>query len=374
MRETLRRGLRSRSADRADRRRGGRHRPGSGPRHGGGRDCGWLGARDVLRLRTGLQIVAAATSATGAALIALLARGSDPWLLVWVVGCGVIGADVGPAVAIGPRDDRRVRTPGVGAAATLGIGAGAGATMGLVVGELDATRRARSLLAARPRVPCWARPAGPWRAPASAASAAPVWPGSGGARERPAARTRAQAAERHPARPARGGDRRGCRPARSRTRAGVNQALVFYHFGSVGELVEAACRQACDDSVDFYRERFASVGSLVELLEVGRAAARARARCGQRGDDGPADGRRPAGRDARPRRPLCHGGVDSADRGSGPPCARAAACWPRSPTPPVRPARSAPASSASSSTTVSTRPAAVPPSTRCGGSVCWRRW
>ncbi len=54
------------------------------------------------------------------------------------------------------------------------------------------------------------------------------------------------------------------------TRAGVNQALVFYHFGSVGELVEAACRQACDDSVAFYRERFAAVGSLVELLDVGQ--------------------------------------------------------------------------------------------------------
>lgn len=53
-------------------------------------------------------------------------------------------------------------------------------------------------------------------------------------------------------------------------RAEVNQALVFYHFGTVGELVETACRQACDDSVEFYRERFASVGSLVELLEVGQ--------------------------------------------------------------------------------------------------------
>ncbi|WP_375482758.1 TetR/AcrR family transcriptional regulator [uncultured Jatrophihabitans sp.] len=53
-------------------------------------------------------------------------------------------------------------------------------------------------------------------------------------------------------------------------RAGVNQALVFYHFNSVGELVETACRRACDDSVLFYREQFAAVGSLAELLEVGR--------------------------------------------------------------------------------------------------------
>jgi AcrR family transcriptional regulator len=53
-------------------------------------------------------------------------------------------------------------------------------------------------------------------------------------------------------------------------RAKVNQALVFYHFGSVGELVDAACRQAVDDSADFYREQFATVSSLGELLTVGR--------------------------------------------------------------------------------------------------------
>jgi AcrR family transcriptional regulator len=53
-------------------------------------------------------------------------------------------------------------------------------------------------------------------------------------------------------------------------RAQVNQALVFYHFGSVGELVDAACRQAVDDSADYYRERFATVSSLGELLTVGR--------------------------------------------------------------------------------------------------------
>jgi AcrR family transcriptional regulator len=53
-------------------------------------------------------------------------------------------------------------------------------------------------------------------------------------------------------------------------RAGVNQALVFYHFGTVGELVDAACRQAVDDSADFYRGQFATVSSLSELLTVGR--------------------------------------------------------------------------------------------------------
>jgi AcrR family transcriptional regulator len=53
-------------------------------------------------------------------------------------------------------------------------------------------------------------------------------------------------------------------------RAGVNQALIFYHFGTVGELVEAACRKAVDESADFYREQFATVSSLRELLALGR--------------------------------------------------------------------------------------------------------
>jgi AcrR family transcriptional regulator len=53
-------------------------------------------------------------------------------------------------------------------------------------------------------------------------------------------------------------------------RAGVNQALVFYHFGTVGELVDAATRQAVDTSADFYREQFAAVSTLGELLTLGR--------------------------------------------------------------------------------------------------------
>jgi AcrR family transcriptional regulator len=53
-------------------------------------------------------------------------------------------------------------------------------------------------------------------------------------------------------------------------RAGVNQALIFYHFGTVGELVDAACRLAVDQSADFYREKLAEVTSLTELLAVGR--------------------------------------------------------------------------------------------------------
>ncbi|MEU6327516.1 TetR/AcrR family transcriptional regulator [Streptomyces sp. NPDC047049] len=54
------------------------------------------------------------------------------------------------------------------------------------------------------------------------------------------------------------------------TAAGVNQALVFYHFGSVDELLAAACRYGAEQRVAHYRERFARIGSLAEFLELGR--------------------------------------------------------------------------------------------------------
>lgn len=53
-------------------------------------------------------------------------------------------------------------------------------------------------------------------------------------------------------------------------RAGVNQALVFYHFGTVNELIEAACRQRVDAAVAHYREQFAQVTTLSSLLDIGR--------------------------------------------------------------------------------------------------------
>jgi AcrR family transcriptional regulator len=53
-------------------------------------------------------------------------------------------------------------------------------------------------------------------------------------------------------------------------RAGVNQALVFYHFGTVADLLEAACRQAVDEAVARYRDQFAGITSLPALLQVGR--------------------------------------------------------------------------------------------------------
>ncbi|MFG1777172.1 TetR/AcrR family transcriptional regulator [Micromonospora sp. NPDC049048] len=52
--------------------------------------------------------------------------------------------------------------------------------------------------------------------------------------------------------------------------AGVNQALVFYHFGSVDALLAEACRDATAARVAVYRARFAQVRSLGELLDLGR--------------------------------------------------------------------------------------------------------
>lgn len=51
--------------------------------------------------------------------------------------------------------------------------------------------------------------------------------------------------------------------------AGVNQALVFYHFGSVDELLAAACTYGAGQRVASYAKRFAAVSSLSGLLQVG---------------------------------------------------------------------------------------------------------
>jgi AcrR family transcriptional regulator len=53
-------------------------------------------------------------------------------------------------------------------------------------------------------------------------------------------------------------------------RAEVNQALVFYHFGSVDNLLAEACRFETTRRVAAYRDAFAAVRSLRELLWVGR--------------------------------------------------------------------------------------------------------
>jgi AcrR family transcriptional regulator len=52
--------------------------------------------------------------------------------------------------------------------------------------------------------------------------------------------------------------------------AGVNQALIFYHFDGMDGLLAEACRRTTERRVAHYRDRFVTVGSLRELLEVGR--------------------------------------------------------------------------------------------------------
>lgn len=52
--------------------------------------------------------------------------------------------------------------------------------------------------------------------------------------------------------------------------AGVNQALVFYHFGTVDELLAAACRHAAEQRVAHHRERLNQVRTLSELLQAAR--------------------------------------------------------------------------------------------------------
>ncbi|QBI54325.1 TetR family transcriptional regulator [Streptomonospora litoralis] len=52
--------------------------------------------------------------------------------------------------------------------------------------------------------------------------------------------------------------------------AGVNQGLVFYHFGSVDNLLAEACRYGAEQRVARYRGRFAAVQTMGELVELGR--------------------------------------------------------------------------------------------------------
>lgn len=52
--------------------------------------------------------------------------------------------------------------------------------------------------------------------------------------------------------------------------AGVNQALVFYHFSSVSELLEAASGEAIEASVEYYRSAFDDVTSINDLVRVAR--------------------------------------------------------------------------------------------------------
>lgn len=54
-------------------------------------------------------------------------------------------------------------------------------------------------------------------------------------------------------------------------RAHVNQALIFYHFGSVADLLDAAVRWSVDEAVEDYRHRLRDITSLSDLLALGKA-------------------------------------------------------------------------------------------------------
>lgn len=55
------------------------------------------------------------------------------------------------------------------------------------------------------------------------------------------------------------------------TAAGANQALVFYHFDSVDNLLAEACQRAAAQRVERFRAGFARVASLPDLLKLGRS-------------------------------------------------------------------------------------------------------
>lgn len=54
-------------------------------------------------------------------------------------------------------------------------------------------------------------------------------------------------------------------------RAGRSQALIFYHFGSVAELLLAALDDVSDRRLASYREALDRAGSLTELIDAARA-------------------------------------------------------------------------------------------------------
>jgi AcrR family transcriptional regulator len=63
-------------------------------------------------------------------------------------------------------------------------------------------------------------------------------------------------------------------------RAEVNQALVFYHFGSVAGMLDAAVRRSVDLAVASYRDRLSDVTTLAALLSLGRDLHAAEKRAG----------------------------------------------------------------------------------------------
>lgn len=53
-------------------------------------------------------------------------------------------------------------------------------------------------------------------------------------------------------------------------RAGQNQALIFYHYGTLAGLIDAACRRSAEVSTARYRDQLAQVATFADLLAVGR--------------------------------------------------------------------------------------------------------
>ena len=53
-------------------------------------------------------------------------------------------------------------------------------------------------------------------------------------------------------------------------RGGFNQALIFYHFGSVDSLLDEAFREVSERQVDRYREAVSELGSLSDLVAIAR--------------------------------------------------------------------------------------------------------
>ena len=51
---------------------------------------------------------------------------------------------------------------------------------------------------------------------------------------------------------------------------GFNQALIFYHFGSVDELLDEAFGRLSEQQVERYREAVKELGSLTDLVQIAR--------------------------------------------------------------------------------------------------------
>src|SRR5579862_2583558 len=62
----------------------------------------------------------------------------------------------------------------------------------------------------------------------------------------------------------------GASARRIAQRAGVNQALVFYHFGSVNDLLVAALEEVSARRMAAYKELLDSTGTLAELIASAR--------------------------------------------------------------------------------------------------------